>query len=112
MNTFPVALGRGSVPSLAADSEWLTGIAPFFIGIVVVAFLIGLVGWGIRRGRSRPPRPDEQPRRPARRTHIEETREADDFGSEGERLTPHELRGFGNQGSRSAPDKDVGKRDG
>ncbi|HET6357403.1 DUF6479 family protein [Streptomyces sp.] len=112
MNSFAVAFGRGSMPGVAAENEWVAGIAPFNVGIVVVVFLIGLVGWGIKRGRGLPPRPDEQPRRRSRGTHIEETREADDFGSEGERLTPHELKGYGNQGSRPSGDSERPKHNG
>ncbi|WP_328862968.1 DUF6479 family protein [Streptomyces sp. NBC_00306] len=75
--------------------------------LIAAALLVLLVGvvWrvGARRGRARPPRPEEQPRRPAQRSHVEARREPEDFGADGERLTPHELGGYGNQGSRPAP---------
>lgn len=110
MNSFVVAFGPGGMASAAAENEWVTGIAPFVVGIVLVAFLIGLVGWGIKRGRGLPSRPGAQSRRRSRRTRID--READDFGGEGERLTPHELRGYGNQGSRPARDMERPKHNG
>ncbi|MCX4821216.1 DUF6479 family protein [Streptomyces sp. NBC_01142] len=95
---------HGSTADLAAGNEWVTGIGPFIIGIAVVALLIGVVARRSGRGRSRPPRPEEQPRRSSHRAPTKaETREADDFGGEGERLSPHELRGYGNQGRSSAP---------
>ncbi|TQK42667.1 hypothetical protein FBY35_4095 [Streptomyces sp. SLBN-118] len=112
MNSSAFAFGRERMVGVAAENEWMAGIAPFIVGIVVVVFLIGLVGWGIKRGRGLPARRGEQPRRLSRRTPIAETREADDFGSEGERLTPHELRGYGNQGSRPARDGERPKHDG
>ncbi|MGC5341545.1 DUF6479 family protein [Streptomyces sp. DT24] len=88
---------------LAAAASTPGWIVPLVIGVVVVAVLIGLVAWDSRRKRARAPRPDEQPRRPAHRAHIEEVREPDDFGADGERTLPHEMKGYGNMGSRSAP---------
>ncbi|MBT2407595.1 MULTISPECIES: DUF6479 family protein [unclassified Streptomyces] len=73
------------------------------IGLLVVLLLIGAVWWGVRRRRAEPapPRPGEQPRRPARR-HIEEPREADrnGFPADGGRRTAHEMKGYGNFGSQ------------
>ncbi|MFI1018928.1 DUF6479 family protein [Streptomyces sp. NPDC020965] len=57
---------------MAADTQWVTGIGPFVIGIAVVALLIGLVVRKGGKGRSRPPRPDEQPRRPASRSRDDD----------------------------------------
>ncbi|MEV6787127.1 DUF6479 family protein [Streptomyces sp. NPDC051098] len=74
--------------------------------LIAAALLVLLVGvvWrvGARRGRDRPPRPEEQPQQPAQRTHVEARREPEDFGADGERLSPHEFGGYGNQGSRPA----------
>ncbi|MGW3621997.1 DUF6479 family protein [Streptomyces sp. NPDC000880] len=75
------------------------------VGVGLVVALIWLVWWDSRRRRAQPPSLEEQPRRPKHRAHIDETREPDDFGAEGERLSPHELRGYGNMGSRPAREK-------
>ncbi|MFC4607431.1 DUF6479 family protein [Streptomyces maoxianensis] len=74
----------------------------YVVGIGLVVVLIWLVWWDSRRKRAQPPSVDEQPRRPKHRPHIDETREPDDFGAEGERLGPHEFHGYGNLGSRPA----------
>ncbi|MFF8958141.1 DUF6479 family protein [Streptomyces sp. NPDC014894] len=42
-------------------------IGPFLVGLAVVALLAGIVIRRRGRGRSRPPRPDEQPAATARR---------------------------------------------
>jgi hypothetical protein len=79
------------------DSMWIT---LYLVGVVLVALLTGLVWWDSRRRRARPPGREEQPQRPGRGTHVEEPREAADFGKECERFTPHGLPGYGNMGSR------------
>jgi hypothetical protein len=90
-----MAMGGPAAAGLAAEGEGTTWIGPFLVGVAVVALLIGMVIW--RRGRARPPHLDEQP--PAARTRGSGApRAPDDFGAEGERLSPHELRGYGNQG--------------
>ncbi|WP_329024553.1 DUF6479 family protein [Streptomyces sp. NBC_00690] len=47
-----------------AEAGGISGLGPLLIGIAVVALLIGMVFWRSGRGRDRPPRPSEQPRRP------------------------------------------------
>lgn len=80
----------------AASNPVLGGVGPLIAGIVIVAVLVGVIPWAIRRRRAEPPkpRPDEQPTPPARRTHIEHNREPDgaSFPDDGSRLTPHELK--------------------
>ncbi|MEV6653674.1 DUF6479 family protein [Streptomyces sp. NPDC051219] len=95
--------------SLAAEGErdLLVGIAPFIVGLVVVALLIGLVWWGIRRRHDAPSRSKErgQRREPARQQGRE--LEPDEFPPDGQRLHPHEMKGFGNLGDQAQPeDKD------
>ncbi len=88
------AAGEGALP-----------VALFIlIAAALLVLLIGVV-WrvGARRNRSRPPRPDEQPRRPDHPTHVDTVREPDEFPQDGERLTPHQMKGYGNVGSRPAP---------
>ncbi|MEU4173533.1 DUF6479 family protein [Streptomyces sp. NPDC026589] len=85
-------------PHLAAP-VWAGGTVPFIVGLFVVALLIGTVVWRTRKGRSRPPRPDERRHRPSTPSHTPgEPRAADDFGGEGERLSPHQMKGYGNLG--------------
>ncbi|MER5766284.1 DUF6479 family protein [Streptomyces sp. NPDC001985] len=89
--------------TLAAEGgvAWL---GPFLVGVVVVGLLIGMVVWR-GRGRGRAPRPGEQPAPAARRAADRGTpREADDFGAEGERLSPHEMKGYGSRGARPGQD--------
>ncbi|MGW6739186.1 DUF6479 family protein [Streptomyces sp. NPDC055025] len=80
---------------LSASSPVLGGIAPLIIGIAIVAVLVGMIPWAIRRRGTQPPppRPEEQPVQPAHRTHIDHNRESegDSFPGDGSRLTPHEL---------------------
>lgn len=77
----------------------------YVVGIGLVVALIWLVWWDSRRKRAQPPSVEEQPRRPKHRPHVDETREPDDFGAEGERLSPHEFHGYGNIGSRPSGEK-------
>lgn len=53
---------------LAASRDLMVGIAPFAVGVVVVAVLIGAVWLGMRvkKREPAPPRPEEQPRAPER----------------------------------------------
>ncbi|MDX6761380.1 MULTISPECIES: DUF6479 family protein [Streptomyces] len=83
-------------------SAGAAGTGLLAVGIVVALLLIAAVWWGIRRRAAEPP-PGAPPRRPARRAHhAEEHREADprSFPGDGERLSPHEMKGYGNLGSR------------
>lgn len=97
---------KGSGP---AAGEWTRGTFPFVVGLVVVALLVG-AGWRSGKGRDRPPRPEGQPSRPASPTDTpsEEGRAADDFGAEGEALSPHEMKGYGNQGMPAPSDDNRG----
>jgi hypothetical protein len=93
---------------LAASRDLLVGIAPFVIGLALVAVLIGAVWLGIRVKKREPaaPRPEEQPRAPERDHppgEVQEIREPDELPQDGVRRTPHQLRGHGNSGSRPAP---------
>ncbi len=89
-------------------------------GVVVVAVLLGAFFWGQRvRGReSRPPRPEEQPKRPYEGPVREEReyREPDEVSEDGHRLNPHELKGGYGQSSThrcaSQDPKDHRKGDG
>ncbi|WUT33652.1 DUF6479 family protein [Streptomyces sp. NBC_00690] len=83
---------------LAADTQGVAWLGPFLIGVAVVGLLIGMVFWRGRHGRRRPPRPDEQPSRGPRNASAQGTPRAhDDFGAEGERLSPHEMGGSAHQ---------------
>ncbi|MEU0986315.1 MULTISPECIES: DUF6479 family protein [unclassified Streptomyces] len=65
------------------------------IGIFLVALLTAAMWWDSRRREEyEPPRPDEQPHKPAHREHIEEVREedVDDFPHGGERLLPYNMK--------------------
>ncbi|MEW2087312.1 DUF6479 family protein [Streptomyces sp. NPDC005283] len=82
--------------SYAASNPILGGIGPLIAGIVLVAVLIGVIPWAIRRRKAQPPRPrpEDQPTPPPHRAHIEHNREPDGavFPDDGSRLTPHELK--------------------
>ncbi|MFI1469303.1 DUF6479 family protein [Streptomyces wuyuanensis] len=91
----PLIVSQDFLVTEAASNPALVGIGPFIAGIVIVAVLVGVIPWAIRRRRTQPrrPLPSEQPERPARRTHIEQNREpgGDTFPDDGSRLTPHQL---------------------
>ncbi|MFF0744179.1 DUF6479 family protein [Streptomyces sp. NPDC004111] len=95
---------------LAASRDLLVGIAPFAIGLVLVAVLIAAVWLGIRIKKREPPAPlpEEQPRAPERDHppgEIQEHREPAELPRDGVRRTPHQLGGHGNSGTRPAPDE-------
>ncbi|MFE9775152.1 DUF6479 family protein [Streptomyces sp. NPDC005931] len=95
METADLAASRGGV-----------GIGLVVAGLVVVALLIGAFALGSRRVRrrdSRRPRPEEQPRMPEGGPvrEVREQREADEVPRSDHRLTPHELKGHGNAGTRT-----------
>ncbi|WP_344569591.1 DUF6479 family protein [Streptomyces axinellae] len=92
---------------LAADlaaRDFLVGIAPFVIGIIIVAALITAVWLGIRiRNREpEPPEPDSQPHLPdeGATDEIMENREPDEMPHDGERRLPHV--GVHDQGDRES----------
>ncbi|MFI9822146.1 DUF6479 family protein [Streptomyces sp. NPDC052013] len=95
METADLAAGRGAL-----------GVGLVVAGAVVVALLIGAFAFGSRRvrraGRTRP-RPEEQPRMPEGGPvrEVRERREPDEMPRGDTRLTPHELNGQGNSGTRT-----------
>ncbi|MGA5519007.1 DUF6479 family protein [Streptomyces pseudogriseolus] len=99
MNTMQMAdlaAGRGAL-----------GVGLVVAGIVVLALLIGMFLFGSRRVRnddSRRPRPEEQPRMPEGGPvrEVREHREPEEMPRTDERLTPHELKGHGNAGTRTS----------
>lgn len=100
-----------AVTELAAG-EAVPAVIVFGLIVIGLIVLLVMVVWqvGARRRRDAPPEPDEQPKRPDHETHFESSLEPDSFDvSEGHevpgRLTPHELHGYGNMGSRPAPGK-------
>ncbi|MEV5885816.1 DUF6479 family protein [Streptomyces sp. NPDC052020] len=90
-----LAAGRGAL-----------GVGLGVAAVVVVALLIGAFAIGIRskRRESPPPRPEEQPRMPEGGPvrEVRENREPDEMPRSEERLTPHQLKGHGTMGDRSA----------
>ncbi|MFF0006454.1 DUF6479 family protein [Streptomyces tibetensis] len=90
-----MAAGRGAV-----------GIGLIVAGVVVVALLLGAFVLGVRvKRRELPtPRPDEQPRLPEGGPVHEtsEHREPEEVPRSEERLTPHQLKGHGNQSDRTS----------
>ncbi|MFG2720191.1 DUF6479 family protein [Streptomyces sp. NPDC048416] len=94
---------------LALDHGLVIGVVPLAVGVVLVALLIGAVWWGRRRQarRAAPPRPGEQPRLPESGPvgEVRERREPAEVPRSDHRLTPHQLPGFGNQGTRRAEDQ-------
>ncbi|MEU4013285.1 DUF6479 family protein [Streptomyces pseudogriseolus] len=96
MQTADLAAGRGAL-----------GVGLVVAGIVVLALLIGMFLFGSRRVRnddSRRPRPEEQPRMPEGGPvrEVREHREPEEMPRTDERLTPHELKGHGNAGTRTS----------
>lgn len=100
------AMVRGTgQESLIAAPEWAAGTVPFIVGLLVVSLLIGAVVWRTRSSKRRASCPQEQSSRSSRpRQAPEKPRSADDFGGPGERLSPHEMRGYGNQGKPTVSD--------
>lgn len=98
--------------STFAAEGWFGGIALFIVGLVVVGLLIGAVVWrGRDKGRgsraSRTGEPSSGPGTPSD-PEPKEALAADDFGAEGERLSPHQMKGYGNQGNPAPSDKKDG----
>ncbi|MFD9483027.1 DUF6479 family protein [Streptomyces sp. NPDC059991] len=91
---------------LAVNHGLVVGVVPFLVGLVLVGLLVGAVWRGLRR-RSRVPRPEEQPRLPEGGPvgQVVEQREPAEVPRSHKRLTPHRLRGFGNQGTRPSADR-------
>ncbi|THA86308.1 DUF6479 family protein [Streptomyces sp. A0592] len=92
-------------------SAGAAGTGLLAVGIVVALLLVAAVWWGIRRRAAEPP-PGAPTRPTARRPHhVEEHREPDpeSFPGGGERLSPHEMKGYGNLGSRREGGDDPGK---
>ncbi|MEU6211555.1 DUF6479 family protein [Streptomyces sp. NPDC047023] len=95
-------------------SAGAAGAGLLAVGIVIALLLIAAVWWGIRRRAAEPP-PGAPTRRTARRPHhVEEHREPDprQFPDGGERLSPHDMKGYGNIGSaqEGADDADGTRR--
>ncbi|MFI1105790.1 DUF6479 family protein [Streptomyces melanogenes] len=91
---------------MAAGRDLAVGLAPFVVGVILVALLIALV-WRGQRGRARAPRPEEQPRLPESGPvgEIIERRRPNSVPRDGTRWTPHRLPGFGHLGTRRARDR-------
>ncbi|MGW7412562.1 DUF6479 family protein [Streptomyces sp. NPDC054863] len=99
------SLASSLASPLAASRDLMVGIAPFVIGLAVVAVLMGGVWLGIRvkKREPAPPRPEEQPRAPERNHppgEMRENRETAELPQDGVRRTPHQLGGYGNASTR------------
>jgi hypothetical protein len=94
-----IAAGRGAL-----------GIGLIVAGVVVVAVLIGAFWLGVRIKRRElpPPTPDEQPRLPEDGPvrEVREQREPHEVPKGRHRMTPHEIPGHGNDGTRTSGSKD------
>ncbi|WP_103501497.1 DUF6479 family protein [Streptomyces sp. SM14] len=90
---------HGSTVRIAAERDFLVGVGPFVLGIVLVTLLIAAVWYGIRlRQRELPaPRPEEQPGLPPEGPvgEVMEHPAHPGFEPDGRRLRPHELQPFG-----------------
>ncbi|MEU9712835.1 DUF6479 family protein [Streptomyces sp. NPDC047967] len=80
-----------------------TGALGIFMGVVAVAVVALLIGGFLLTKRKHdaeppPPRPHEQPQKPERRSHIEQTdpHSSDRFPEDGHALSPYELKDHGN----------------
>ncbi|MEU5576824.1 DUF6479 family protein [Streptomyces huasconensis] len=93
-----------AISHTAALSMWAAGV-------VVVAVLLGAFFWGqrVRARESRPPRVEEQPKRPYEGPVREEReyREPDEVPRDGGRLLPHELKeGYGQSSTHRCASQD------
>ncbi|RPK80109.1 MULTISPECIES: DUF6479 family protein [Streptomyces] len=83
-----------------AASTGALGILLPIVALAVVALLIGGFILSKRKHDAEPPPPQpyEQPRKPERRTHIEQRdpHSSDQFPVDGHALTPYELKDHGN----------------
>ncbi|MFB9505002.1 DUF6479 family protein [Streptomyces aurantiacus] len=93
-----------AVRYVAVSDAAVGSIGAFVGGLVIVGVLVWAVRLGIksRRGQPRPPRPEEQPRRPESGPVQEarEMREPDEVpraADESERLSPHDLHASGSK---------------
>jgi hypothetical protein len=100
-----------STQTVVAFPELLAGIGAFLGALIVAGVLLLLFFLGARRVRRDSPRPgpEDQPRLPEGGPVQEERerREPDELTvrEEAERLYPHELKGFGNAGSKRSDDQ-------
>ncbi|WP_103535622.1 DUF6479 family protein [Streptomyces sp. SM11] len=83
-----------------ADGAGALGV---FLGVAALAVVALLIGGFILSKRKHdaeppPPRPDEQPEKPERRTHVErhDPHSSDQFPEDGHALSPYELKDHGN----------------
>jgi hypothetical protein len=94
-----IAAGRGALAT-----------GPIVAGVVVVAVLIGAFWLGVRVKRRElpPPSPAEQPSPPEGGPVREErqNREPSEMPQSDQRLTPHEMPGHGNAGTRAGAPKE------
>ncbi|MEI7032220.1 DUF6479 family protein [Streptomyces pratensis] len=83
-----------------ADGTGALGVFLPIAALAVVAVLIGgfILGKRKRDAESPPPRPEEQPQKPDRRTHIDQhdPHGSDRFPEDGHALSPYELKDHGN----------------
>ncbi|MBT2471528.1 hypothetical protein J7E97_27605 [Streptomyces sp. ISL-66] len=75
------------------------------IGVLITALLIGAVWWGIKRRTSS--RTGRETATPGRRAARPDAGGAD-FPDDGSRRTAHEMKGYGNIGTRGTEDDDPG----
>lgn len=92
----------------ALEEGQIGGLAPFILGAIVAAALIGAVvfGWRVRQREPRRPTPEEQPKMPPGGPVREDrsTRDADDVPrADHDRLTPHQLDPQGTVPSEKEP---------
>ncbi|MFE7131417.1 DUF6479 family protein [Streptomyces sp. NPDC057638] len=87
---------RGTPSGTGGQGDTEVGLMPLMIlfGAVLVALLCGAMWYdGRRRAALRVPTPEEQPKAPDHRAHIEEVREedTDTFPTDGDRLLPYNM---------------------
>ncbi|GAA2992176.1 DUF6479 family protein [Streptomyces fulvorobeus] len=92
---------QSSLAATLADDGGPYGIVLPIVGLALVCLIIGAFWLGKRRTDEEPPppSPEEQPVKPDRRTHIEETgtHGGDAFPTDGRRLSPHQLSDRGGE---------------
>ncbi|NUK89941.1 DUF6479 family protein [Streptomyces lunaelactis] len=102
MNALLIAQ-NGSVSELASAAT----AAPIILGVLLVGLLAGAMWWdGKRRSQETPPLPEEQPKSPDRREHIEEVRDEDedDFPHDG-RLLPYNMKTHSSHSTGKGPEE-------